>query len=174
MPFKNLTGLILLLALMLPSYIFFVEEPLAAPKGRGNLLPPVDNATYEEECGTCHFLHLPGLLPEGSWVRIMEGSGDHFGEDLALDVELSDDILAYLKANSAETTGAKRSRKILKSLDGETPLRITEVKYIKRKHREIKAKVYKRESIGSFSNCSACHRTAAKGNFEEDNVKIPR
>ena len=53
-------------------------------------------------------------------------------------------------------------------------MRITEVRYIKKEHHEIKASVYKRESIGSFSNCSACHRTAAKGSFEEDNVKIPR
>ncbi len=168
--------LVFLLAIVFLSSVFSVGEGVANSKKlkKRRFLPPVDNVMYAEECGTCHFLYLPGLLPAGSWVKVMEGAGDHFGEDLALDVELSDEILKYLKANSAETTGAKRARKILLSLHGETPLRITEVKYIKKKHHEIKAKVYKRESIGSFSNCSACHRTAAKGNFEEDNVKIPR
>ncbi len=168
--------LVFFLAIVFLSSILSVGEGFADSKRsrKRRFLPPVDNAMYADECGTCHFLYLPGLLPAGSWVKVMEGAEDHFGEDLALDVELADDILEYLKANSAETTGAKRSRKILKSLGGETPLRITEVPYIKREHHEIRAKVYKRESIGSFSNCSACHRTAAKGNFEEDNVKIPR
>ncbi len=137
-------------------------------------LPPVDNALYSEECASCHFLYLPGLLPAGSWVKVMEGGEDHFGEDLALDTETSAEILKYLKANSAETTGAKRSVKIMKSLKGATPLRITEVRYIVKEHREIKSKVFKRESIVSFSNCGACHTTADKGIFEEDDIKIPK
>ncbi len=137
-------------------------------------MPPVDNELYAEECSSCHFLYLPGLLPSGSWVKIMEGAEDHFGEDLALDEETSMEILKYLKANGAETTGAKRSVKIMRSLKGATPLKITETKYIVKKHDEIRSSVYKRESIRSFSNCIACHRTADKGIFSERDVKIPK
>jgi hypothetical protein len=146
----------------------------SSKKYKKRFLPPVDNALYTEECASCHFLYLPGLLPAGSWTKVMDGAEDHFGEDLALEAETSVEILKYLKANSAETTGAKRSVKILKSLRGATPIRITEVRYIVKEHREIKSKVFKRESIVSFSNCAACHRTADKGIFEENDIKIPK
>ena len=39
----------------------------------------------------------------------------------------------------------------------------------KGKHRKRK-----RESIGSLSNCLACHITAEEGIYEDDNVKIPK
>lgn len=169
--------LLLFLAVMLLCGSVLVEVGSASgdsKKYKTRFLPPVDNALYTEECASCHFLYLPGLLPAGSWTKVMEGAEDHFGEDLALEAETSVEILKYLKANSAETTGAKRSVKILKSLRGATPIRITEVRYIVKEHREIKSKVFKRESIVSFSNCAACHRTADKGIFEEDDIKIPK
>ncbi len=157
------------------TVIFNVAEAgKKSSKYKRRYLPPVENALYADECASCHFLYLPGLLPGGSWVKIMNGSEDHFGEDLALEEETTAEILKYLKANGAESTGAKRSKKIMKSLKGETPLRITEVPYIVKEHHEVKSKVFKRESIGSFSNCVACHRTAAKGVFEEDDIKIPK
>ena len=146
----------------------------SSKKNKTRYMPPVDNELYAEECSSCHFLYLPGLLPSGSWVKIMEGGEDHFGEDLALDEETSMEILNYLKANGAETTGAKRSVKIMRSLKGATPLRITETRYIVKKHDEIRSSVYKRESISSFSNCVACHRTADEGIFSERDIKIPK
>ncbi|MDZ7696298.1 MAG: hypothetical protein U5R49_04980 [Deltaproteobacteria bacterium] len=30
-----------------------------------------------------------------------------------------------------------------------------------------------RESIGSFSNCAACHTTAEKGTYDDDGIQIP-
>ncbi|MFQ5329302.1 MAG: diheme cytochrome c [Thermodesulfobacteriota bacterium] len=137
-------------------------------------LPPVDNALYKEECASCHFLYLPGLLPAKAWENIISGSEEHFGEDLVLDGETSTDLIAYLKANGAESTGAKRSVKIMRSLGSTVPERITTIPYIKKKHHGIRAKVLKRESIGTLSNCIACHRTADRGIFEEDYIKIPR
>lgn len=137
-------------------------------------MPPVDNELYAGRCSLCHFLYLPGLLPSGSWIKIVEGAEDHFGLDLALDEETRTEIVNYLKANGAETTRAKRSVKIMKSLKGATPLRITETRYIVKKHDEIRSSVFERDSIGSLSNCIACHRTADKGIFDDDYVKIPR
>ncbi|NOS35145.1 MAG: cytochrome C [Deltaproteobacteria bacterium] len=137
-------------------------------------LPPVDNALYKEECASCHFLYLPGLLPAKAWENIINDSEDHFGEDLALDEATSADLIAYLKANGAETTGAKRSIKIMRSLGSTVPESITTTPYIIQKHRGIKAKVFKREAIGTLSNCIACHRTADRGIFEEDDITIPK
>ncbi len=175
MKLKNCLLLFLAVMLLCGSVLIGSSEADGGSKRyKKRFLPPVDNALYSEECASCHFLYLPGLLPSGSWGKIMEGAEDHFGEDLALDEETSAEILKYLEANGAETTGAKRSVKIMKSLKGETPLRITEVRYIVKEHHEIKSKVFKRESIVSFSNCGACHRTADKGIFEEDDIKIPK
>jgi len=71
---------------------------------------------------------------------------------------------------------AKRAVKIMRSLGGQTPSRITEVPYIRDKHRgdDIPADAFRRKSVGSKSNCIACHTTAGKGTYEEDYVKIPK
>ncbi|MFQ5735405.1 MAG: cytochrome C [Thermodesulfobacteriota bacterium] len=136
-------------------------------------VPPKDSV-YAMECGACHFLYLPGLLPEGSWVKLLDQK-DHFGEDLALEKATRDSVLAYLKANSSDKQMSNEwSNKITRSLGTSVPVRITDVPYIARKHRKIRKEVFERPSVSTFSNCGACHVTGAKGDFEEDNVKIPR
>jgi hypothetical protein len=137
-------------------------------------LPPVNNPTYIEHCGACHFAYQPELLPSGSWEKILAGLDDHFGESLELDDDSKRVILDYLKPNSAEYSSAKRAVKIVRSLGKQVTLRITDVPYIREKHHEISPDVLKRESIGSLSNCVACHTTAEKGIYEDDNVKIPK
>jgi len=53
-------------------------------------------------------------------------------------------------------------------------MRITDTPYIREKHHDLNPEVLERESIGSLSNCIACHTTAEEGIYEDDNVKIPR
>ena len=137
-------------------------------------LKTLENALYKEECSSCHFLYQPWLLPSRSWQAIMDGSQKHFGENLALDAQIAEELLAYLKANSSEKTRARWAEKITASSEGLTPKRIMDVPWIKKEHREIGANVFKRPSIGSASNCAACHTKGAEGNFEEDFVKVPR
>jgi hypothetical protein len=62
----------------------------------------------------------------------------------------------------------------MRSLGNQVPLRITDIPYIREKHHEISPNILKRESIGSLSNCSACHTTAENGIYEDDNVTIPK
>jgi hypothetical protein len=143
-------------------------------KHSSRYMEPIDNSVYRDECSSCHFLYFPGLLPSGSWEKIMDDTHNHFGEDLFLEEETIEEIKGYLLAYSAEKSKSKRSRKIVRNLGDNTPLRITEIPLIKREHRGIRAKVLKRESVGSLSNCDACHKTAAQGDFDEDNVRIPR
>ena len=83
-------------------------------------------------------------------------------------------ITEYLKVNAADQSLARVSVKIMKSLGDHEPMRITEVNYIREKHHEIGPEVFKRESVGSFSNCSACHRTAENGIYDDDYALIPR
>jgi hypothetical protein len=137
-------------------------------------LKPVTNETYKENCGACHFAYQPGLLPSGSWAKILSNLKDHFGEAVDIDAQSKDIIAKYVLENSAETSGAKRPVKIMKSLKGQTPSRITEIPYIRHKHEDLSPEVFARKSVGSMSNCSACHKTADQGIYEDDNVVIPK
>jgi len=140
----------------------------------GSYLKPVNNPTYEAECGECHFLYQPGLLPSASWMKILDQLDDHFGEEIELDPDSIKIISDYLQSNGAENSSAKRAVKIMRSLGYRVPMRITDTPYIREKHHELNPEVLKRESIGSLSNCIACHTTAEKGIYEDDNVKIPQ
>jgi hypothetical protein len=137
-------------------------------------LKPVNNATFKQECGSCHFAYQPGLLPSGSWEKILSNLPTHFGEEISLDGESINIISEYLQVNAAERSSAKRARKILKSLGGQTPLRITDTPYIREKHHDLDANVFSRQSVGSRANCIACHPSAEQGNYDDDFVKIPR
>ncbi len=140
----------------------------------GSYLKPVNNPTYEAECGECHFLYQPELLPSASWKKILGQLDDHFGEEIELDPDSIIIISEYLTSNGAENSRAKRAVKIMRSLGNDAPMRITEIPYIREKHHELKPEVLKRESIGSLSNCNVCHTTAEKGIYEDDSVKIPK
>lgn len=80
---------------------------------RKRYLEPVDNPTYKEICGDCHFAYQPELLPSGSWDKILTGLEDHFGEEIVLDQESKKIIAEYLKANSAEYSSTKTAVKIM-------------------------------------------------------------
>ena len=145
----------------------------ASKKYKKKYITPVNNPTYAEECGACHFPYQPALLPSGSWKKIMAGFDDHFGEEIEIDTESINVISGYLISNSAEKSSAKRAVKIVRSLGGQTPIRISEIPYIIEKHDEVDPKILNRESIGSLSNCLACHTTAEKGIYDDDDVVIP-
>ncbi|RMF13674.1 MAG: cytochrome C [Gammaproteobacteria bacterium] len=138
---------------------------------------PVTDATWLEECGACHVAYPPGLLPARSWEKLLAPSAleDHFGENAELDNETLNAIKAYALAHAADNSIYKRSRKVMASIrPDETPLRITETRYIRRKHSEIPEKYIKRnDKVGSLSNCDACHSEIQNGTFDDDTVIIP-
>ncbi|MDH4249357.1 MAG: diheme cytochrome c, partial [Deltaproteobacteria bacterium] len=137
----------------------------------------VDNPVYAEECGACHLAYPPGLLPGRSWAKLMEAQAleDHFGDDATLDEATRTALAAYLAGASADESWRKRAIKVRQSIpDGEAPLRISEVPYIKRAHRELDAEAVKaNDNIKSFAQCNRCHRRAERGVFDDDTVKIP-
>lgn len=137
-------------------------------------LKPVNNSIYREECGGCHFAYQPELLPSASWRKLIAALDSHFGESVMLDDDSKSVIWDYLTTNAAEKSSAKRAVKIMRSLGKDVSSRITDIPYIRKKHRKIAAHVLKRESIGSLSNCSACHTTAEEGIYDDDNVIIPK
>jgi len=143
-------------------------------KYKSKYLPVVDHPAYIKECGACHFTFQPGLLPSGSWEKIMADLSNHFGDDASLKEETKVDILTYLRAGAAENSSAKRSVKIMRSLGDQTPLRITETPYIIRKHDELSDRIIKRKSIKTLSNCLACHTSAKRGIYSERYIHIPQ
>jgi hypothetical protein len=141
---------------------------------RADHLRPVNNQAYKETCGECHFAYQPELLPSASWLKILNQLADHFGEEIEVDPETLQKVSAYLKTNGAQNSSAKISVKIMRSLGSRVPTRITDIPIFRKKHRELNPAVFKRESIGTLANCSACHLTAEQGIYDDDDVKIPR
>ena len=165
---NNVVAAFILLLSSFPPYGFSDEH-----KGGENLLP-VTNELYKKTCGVCHFAYQPGLLPERSWKKMMDSPSTHPGGDLSLDSNTKEMIRKYLVHNCAENSPSKKSEKMLATIDsGRTPLRISEVPYIKRKHDEIRPDVFKRKSVNSRGNCIACHRKAGQGIYDHY-VVIPR
>ena len=147
------------------------------PAGSGAVAqapPKVAADMYKEKCGTCHFAYPPGLLPERSWIKIVDTPGGHAGGDLPLDPPAKAQLKAYLVANSAERSAFKKSQKILASIGDAVPTRISEVPYIRKKHQDIREEVFAGKAVGSRGNCIACHRGAEKGDFKGDDVVIPK
>jgi hypothetical protein len=134
----------------------------------------VTNPAYKETCGGCHFAYQPELLPSASWAKVLSGLDDHFGQTLDVDSETLATLADYLKVNGADKSSSKRATKIMRSLSGDTPIRITDVPYIREQHHEISSDVLSRKPIGSLSNCSACHKTAENGVYDDNFVDIPK
>ncbi|MBI3902549.1 MAG: diheme cytochrome c [Nitrosomonadales bacterium] len=138
---------------------------------------PVESKQYREECGSCHFAYQPGLLPARSWEKLLDADAlrKHFGENAELDKDTLKAIRDYAIENAADKSWYKRSRKIaLSAAEGVAPLRITEVRYIERKHHDIPEKMVKgNKDVKSLSYCDRCHTQAGDGVFDDDTVDIP-
>jgi len=135
---------------------------------------PVSNPVYAEECGACHFAYQPGLLPAASWRKMMTELEDHFGDNAELEADVQEALTSYLVNNAADKSSAKRSKKIARSVKDVAILRITDVPYIRREHKELPDRlVTGNPKVGSLSNCQACHTTAEKGIYEEHGINIP-
>ena len=120
---------------------------------------------YQQECAACHVAYPPGLLPAASWQRLMSNLPRHFGTDASIDAATEKEISTWLTQNAA-------TRKRMATPPPED--RITRAAWFSRQHDEVPAETWKRASIKSAANCSACHSRADQGDFDEDNVRIPR
>lgn len=137
-------------------------------------LKPVNSPAYAAQCGTCHFAYQPELLPSGSWRKIVADLEHHFGEEVIINTDSKKEITDYLSSNGAETSSAKLAVKIMKDLGDQTPLRITDISYIRKKHHKVLPRILKQEvGVASLSHCQACHKTAENGNYNKHEVVIP-
>jgi hypothetical protein len=105
---------------------------------------------------------------------LLDGQADHFGDDLALDPAILAELREFARRNAAESALTEAAWKINRSVPAqETPLRITETRYWKRKHREIADNLWRAPVVRTRANCAACHLDAERGTFEDAAMRLP-
>ncbi len=159
---KNLTRMFAVVVLIMGATMPVAHADDDEDEGRQ---PAVSNAKWVSECGACHVAYPPRYLPAESWRAIMSGLDKHFGSNAGLDAASANEITAFLEKN-ADT---RKHETLAKPL-----LRITETRWFKSEHREVAAHNWKNPKVKSRANCGACHTKAESGDFNEDNVKIPK
>jgi hypothetical protein len=138
-----------------------------------NKMPPVfeTDPVYIEECASCHLGYAPGLLPEKSWQKILQGLEDHFGENAELDSESVNHLADYLEKNSLEYEKSDRIAKFKKNLPSDPPIRITELPAFIVEHQPAVRQIGLEEvEDGFFSPCEDCHKQGASGFFDKERL----
>lgn len=152
----------LLLSLLAATHALAEDHP----KGSRTVSQQTLSPKYQQECASCHMAYPAALLPVASWQRLMGSLNTHFGTDASLTPADAREISTWLTANG----GTYKRVGAMPQQD-----RISQSDWFLRKHRagEVPAKVWSRASVGSPSNCVACHAGAEQGNFNEHQVRIP-
>jgi len=168
---RPLAAIVVILAVIGPVGSTLWALSTMPPSGLLKLTP---NATYESECGDCHFPFHPSLLSSDSWTQLMLNLGDHFGEDASLgDQATVVKITAYLTkfgADKWDTEAANRFRIV----DPKAPYQITATPYWLSKHKNVNPDFFKLKKVGVKSNCGACHTDHYSGSFDDQKIKIPK
>ncbi|NOX39856.1 MAG: cytochrome C [Alphaproteobacteria bacterium] len=125
-------------------------------------------ALTKQECSACHLQYPSFLLPKRSWGAIMGDLSNHFGEDASLDDAARAKIEAYLKSTAADSNG--QSPNWLRAIPAsEIPLRISGLPWFQYQHgSRVKNWIKSHPEVGTISNCTACHRGAEKGYFDDE------
>ena len=129
--------------------------------------------TTADECGACHMVYHPALLPAASWQALMAGLPDHFGEDASLDPATAAQIEGWLATHAAETVETLPAR-IFARTDAAAPFTLTATPAWKRIHADLPQALFARKGVGSRANCAACHHDAALGLFSPFAIAIPK
>lgn len=126
------------------AYFTPVITPLGEAQASGMLTFFINDAVTLKECGACHQAYDAGLMPQGSWRRIMGDLQNHFGDDATLDEPTRLHIENYLVSHAAR---------------GDGPLRITEQPWFLSQHTGGFSffSFFSDEKPTALANCDACH-----------------
>ena len=131
----------------------------------------IQNELFVKECGSCHTLYPPHLLPKKSWELLMADLENHFGDDASISQDLNENILAFLVNNSAETSTMKSSFNFLNSIKNQDIITMTKTTYWEKTHKDISKEIFNNKEVKSKANCKACHSDIEKGLIEKENIK---
>ncbi len=139
---------------------------VGAASAGGMNVPKIDHAPTLKECGACHMVYSPQMLPQRSWEAMMSNLDNHFGDNAQLDEPTRADVLGYLLANAADAPGQSRYKWLLRGIKPSVvPVRITEMQWWVRGHGEVNVGNLKATKIKSASNCLGCHGGADKSGY---------
>jgi hypothetical protein len=131
----------------------------------GNVMPMKVTEKVKSECASCHMVYPPAFLPKESWTTIMSGLEKHYGTDASLDPQSIKEISQWLNQYAGT----------YKRVSSAPPNdRITESTWFIKKHRKITDSTWRNSQVKSKSNCMACHTSADKGSYDDDDVRVPK
>jgi cytochrome b len=162
---------------MLTLYMIVYQENTFFTRER---FAPMDyasqNASYAQKCSKCHKNYPPFMLPMASWMKVMDGLDNHFGEEITdrnISKSEQQSIRDYLITHSAETSSRKLAFRTLDSLGEMRPVSMTKVPYWRDAHEHIDRSVFKKDAIKNASNCFACHEGFEYGILDNTRIDIP-
>jgi cytochrome b len=160
------------LAAVCAGAVFISIGSLASLVPASGLIAMPRLAAFQEECGECHEVYHPSLLPRISWSAMMAGLENHFGEDASLSPNTAQAIATYLDKFASESWDTEAANR-LRVVDGTVPTQITATPFWKRKHRKIESSVFETKPLRGRGNCAACHRDAGSGRFDDQMIALP-
>lgn len=127
----------------------------------------MQSKVLQEECGSCHIVYPPNMLPAESWRVLMANLNNHFGTNASLDNATQREL-----SNLLQDQGRGRAET---STNGQPIIRISQTSWFLDEHEEeVSPRTWRNPKIKSASNCGACHTKAAQGRFGEHEIHIPR
>lgn len=129
------------------------------------------NSLFVDECGSCHTLYPPNLLPKKSWLLVMQDLDDHFGDDASIDEASNKNILEFLLNNSAENSTMEASWYFMNSIGNKDIIALSKTTYWEKKHKNIPKSIFENNQVKSVANCKACHSDIEEGLIEDENIK---
>ncbi len=141
----------------------------------GDSVAPVTDATWRAECGSCHTPYAPGLLPVRSWTVLLGDLPHHFGEDASVSEPALTALRAVASARGADVSPEPLSVRLAAATRGTTPLRISEIPWLRGEHREEipASRVVGNPAVRSWAACAACHPDAVAGRYDEGRARVP-
>lgn len=108
-----------------------------------------------------------------SWLGIMAGLDDHFGEAVELGDDNSHHILAYMEKYALQQGQQSVMGQLAQDLPDNPPLRITELPAFIDLHSTAEELLgADRLERTSFSSCESCHRAAASHIFDKALLQV--
>ncbi len=132
-------------------------------------MPVMDK--FVSECGDCHEVYHPSLLPRSSWEILMGELDDHFGEDASLGEQTTAQITAFLTSYSSEVWDTEAAN-LLRKVDPEKPTQISASPFWIQNHQNIPEVVFETRPVSGEGNCVACHKDASGGRFDDQEIEI--
>ena len=92
----------------------------------------------------------------------------HYGSDASLDAAAHEAIARWLQQHAGS------SRRLRGDATPPPEDRISRAPWFLRKHRKVPARIWSHPEVRSAARCEACRQGAARGDFDDHAVRLPR